>query len=267
MPHLLPQYNATYRVDKITGHTCRPIITISEAIDNRLVNTSTSDQVITKSGITLNVLGTYDQPLSLPSPYFVQNINDFQDSHLESASSNSQPIPGQLGDIQTSSSMSTDFIFNSLMVDCDNSETTIHWHLPQSYITTLQNQQPNILPRVVNNHHLFVNSEGVLESKLLQSAPVAVHVRFDNIRLLVSQSRICPVIESVQAIEGCHSCSLAAKIVLRAKSICQSGSVSVSFNAIPLSSRAITLSTDSSLVVIQFLTSQRCHRGACLPLP
>ena len=75
-----------------------------------------------------------------------------------------------------------------------------------------------------------------------------------------SQSRICPVIESVQTIEGCHSCSLAAKIVLRAKSICQSGSVSVSFNAIPLSSRAITLSTDSSLVDIQFLTSQRCHK-------
>ena len=82
--------------------------------------------------------------------------------------------------------MSTDFIFNPLMVDCDNYETTIHCHLPQSYITTLQNEQPNILPRVVNNHHLFVNSEDVLEYKLLQSAPVAVHVRFDNMRLLVS---------------------------------------------------------------------------------
>ena len=68
--YLLPQYNATYRVDKITGHTCRPIITISEAIDNRLINTSTSDQVITESGITLNVLGRYDQPLSLPSLVF-----------------------------------------------------------------------------------------------------------------------------------------------------------------------------------------------------
>ena len=146
------------------------------------------------------------------------------------------------------------------MVDCDNYESTLHCHLPQSYISTLQNQRPNILPRVVHNHHLFVNSEGVLESKLLQSAPVSIHLQFKDMRLSVSQSRICSVIESVESIEGCHSCSLAAKVVLRAKSICKSGSVSVSFNAIPMSSRDITLSTDSSLVDIQFLTSQRCHK-------
>ena len=34
--YLIPQYNTTYRVDKITGHTCRPSITVSEAIQNKL---------------------------------------------------------------------------------------------------------------------------------------------------------------------------------------------------------------------------------------
>ena len=258
--YLLPQYNATYRVDKITGHTCQPIITISEAIDNRLVNTSTSDQVITSSGIELNVLGTYDQPLSLPSSYFVQNIHDFSDSHLESASPHSQPVPGQLGDIQAASPLSTNFIFSSRMVDCTTYQTTLHCHLPDSYISILQNQRPNILPRAVHNHHLFVNTDGVLESTLLQSAPVAVHLRFSDMRLSVSQTKICPRIESIESVDGCHSCPLAAKIVLRAKSICSSGTVSVSFNAIPLSTRAVTLSTDSSLVAINFVTSLACHK-------
>ena len=258
--YLLPQYNATYRVDKITGHTCRPIITISEAINNRLVNISTSDHVTTKSGIALNILGTYDQPLSLPSPYFVQNIHDFSDSHLESASPNSQPVPGQLGDIQAPSPLSTNFIFSPLMVDCNTYETTLHCHLPQSYISVLQTQRPNILPRAVHNHHLFVNTDGVLESKLLQSAPVAVHLRFSDMRVSLLHTKVCPRIESIESVDGCHSCPLAAKIVLRAKSVCSSGLVSVSFNAIPLSTRAVSLSTDSSLVVIQFVTSLACHK-------
>ena len=105
------------------------------------------------------------------------------------------------------------------MVDCDNYETTLHCHLPQSYISILQTQKPHILPRVVHNHHLFVNAEGVLESKLLQSAPVAIHLQFEDMRLSISQTRICLAIESVVSIDGCHSCSLAAKIVLRAKSV------------------------------------------------
>ena len=39
----------------------------------------------------------------MPSPFLVQNVYDFSDSHLESASSPSQPTPGQLGDIQVPS--------------------------------------------------------------------------------------------------------------------------------------------------------------------
>ncbi|XP_043202078.1 uncharacterized protein LOC122370489 [Amphibalanus amphitrite] len=257
--YLLPQYNATYRVDKITGHTCQPIITISEAIDNRLVNTTTSDQVITNSGIELNVLGTYDQPLSLPSPYLVQNVHDFSDSHLESASSPSQPTPGQLGDIQAPKPLSTDFIFSPLMVYCTNYETTLRCHIPQSYISVIQNQRPNILPRAVHNHHLYINSDGVLQSKLLRSAPVNIHIRFNDMSLAISHYKICPRIESIDSVTGCHSCPVAAKIIIRAKSICSPGTVSVSFNNIPLSSRAVALSTDSSLVTIQFVTSVPCH--------
>ena len=79
-------------------------------------------------------------------------------------------------------------------------------------------------------------------------------------RLSLSQTKICPRIESIESVDGCHSCPLAAKIVLRAKSICSSGTVSVSFNAIPLSTRAVTLSTDSSLVAINFVTSLACHK-------
>ena len=146
------------------------------------------------------------------------------------------------------------------MVDCTSYETTIHCHLPESYISILQNQRPNILPRAVHNHHLFVNTDGVLESKLLQSAPVVVHLQFNDMNLSIFQTKICPRIESVESVTGCHSCSMAAKIVLRAKSICSSGPVSVSFNNIPLSTRSVALSTDSSLVTIQFVTSLACHK-------
>ena len=58
LPHIASTRSLVILVDQ-------SLLTISEAINNRLINTSTSDQIITKSGIELNVLGTYDQPLSL----------------------------------------------------------------------------------------------------------------------------------------------------------------------------------------------------------
>ena len=138
-------------------------------------------------------------------------------------------------------------------------DTTLDCHLPQSYISILQKQHPNILPRAVHNHHLYVNTDGTLESKLLQSAPVNIHLRFSDMRLTLNHYKICPRIESVESVTGCHSCPVAAKIVFRAKSICSPGLASVSLNQIPLSTRSIHLTTDSSLVVIHFFTSSACH--------
>lgn len=257
--YLIPKYNTTYRVDKITGHTCRPSITISEAIQNRFVNTTVVDQTVTQSGIQVNVLGTFDQPITLPSPYLVQNIHDQKDSHIESASPKSQPTPGQLGDIQTAEPLSTNFVFNPLMVDCNNYQTTVRCHIPQSYINILQQQRPNILPRAVHNHHFYLSSDGTLESTLLRSAPVVIHLRFQNMRISVKHTKICPRIESIVSVTGCHSCQLAAKIILKAQSLCSSGQASVSFNDIPLSTRSVHLSTDVSEVTIHFITSNPCH--------
>ena len=257
--YLIPQYNTTYRVDRITGHTCRPSITLSEAIQNKLINTTVVDQVVTNSGIQVNVLGTFDQPITLPSPFLVKNIHTHKDAHIESASPRSQPTPGQLGDIQATDPLSTNFIFNPLMVHCNNYETTINCHIPHSYINVLQKQKPNILPRAVHNHHFYLNPDGTLESTLLQSAPVVVHLRFKNMRVSVHHTKICPQIISVTSVTGCHSCQLAAKIILRAKSLCSSGPASVSFNDIPLSTRSVYLSTDESDVTIHIVTSSACH--------
>ena len=257
--YLIPQYNTTYRVDKITGHTCRPSITVSEAIENQLVNTTVVDQIVTQSGIQINVLGTFDQPITLPSPFLVQNIHNSKDTHIESASPKSQPTPGQLGDIQASHPLSTDFIFNPLMVHCSNYQTKITCHIPQSYINTLKQQRPNILPRAVHNHHFSLSPDGTLQSTLLRSAPVVIHLRFKNMRISVHHTKICPRIESVVSVTGCHSCQLAAKIILRAQSVCSSGPASVSFNNIPLSTRSVQLTTDVSDVTIQFITSSPCH--------
>ena len=138
--YLIPKYNTTYRVDKITGHTCRPEITVSEARQNKLVNTTVADEAVTQSGININVIGTFDQPITLPSPFLVRNIHDHKDAHIESASPKSQPTPGQLGEIQAANPLATDFIFNPLMVHCTNYETKIHCHIPQSYINILQEQ-------------------------------------------------------------------------------------------------------------------------------
>ena len=145
------------------------------------------------------------------------------------------------------------------MVDCGFYETTLHCALPQSYISILQDQRPNILPRAVHNHHLYVTPDGVLESKLLQSAPVVTHLRFDDMRITLHHYKICPRIESVESVTECHSCSVAAKIVLRARSVCSPGPASVSLNDIPLSTRSVNLPTDSSLVTIHFITSTACH--------
>ena len=257
--YLIPQYNTTYRVDKVTGHTCRPSITVSEAIQNKLVNTTVIDHMITQSGIDINVIGTFDQPITLPSPFLVQNIHNVKDSHIESASPKSQPTPGQLGDIQAAEPMSTNFVFNPFMVQCNNYETTINCHIPQSYINILQKQKPNILPRAVHNHHFYLAPDGTLESTLLQSAHVVIHLKFKNIRISVHHTKLCPQIISVTSVTGCHSCQLAAKIVLRAKSLCSSGPASVSFNDLPLSTRSVHLSTDVSDVTIHFVTSSPCH--------
>ena len=257
--YLIPQYNTTYRVDKITGHTCLPTITVSEAIGNKLVNTTVQEHMTTKSGIQVNVIGTFDQPITLPSPFLVQNIHNRKDSHIESASPRSQPTPGQLGDIQTTQPLSTTFIYNPNMVQCTNYETTTHCHIPQSYINILQQQKPNILPRAIHNHHFYLNTDGTLESTLLRSAPVVVHLRFNNMRISLRHTKICPQIISVQSVTGCYSCNLAAKIIIRAKSLCSSGSASVSFNDIPLSTRSVHLSTDVSDVTIHFVTSTSCH--------
>ena len=105
------------------------------------------------------------------------------------------------------------------MVDCNTYEATLLCHIPQSHISVLQAQRPNILPRAVHNPHLFVNTDGVLESKLLQSAPIAVHLRFSDMRISLLHSKVCHIIEFIESVDGCHSCPLAAKIVLRAKSV------------------------------------------------
>ena len=78
-------------------------------------------------------------------------------------------------------------------------------------------------------------------------------------RISVHHSKICPQILSVVSVNGCHSCQLAAKVTIRAKSLCSSGPVSVSFNDIPLSTRSVHLSTDVSDVTIHFVTSSSCH--------
>ena len=77
-----------------------------------MINTPVVDQIVTQSGIQINVLGTFGQPITLSSPLKVQNIHNHKDTHIESASPKSQPITGQLKDIQASHPLSTDFIFN-----------------------------------------------------------------------------------------------------------------------------------------------------------
>ena len=98
-----------------------------------------------------------------------------------------------------------------------------------------------------------------MQSTLVRSSPVVVHISFNDMRISISHTRVCPQIQSVVSVDGCYSCPLAAKLVLRAKSICSPGMASVSFNNIPLSSRAVKLSSDTSLVAIQFFTSTPCH--------
>ena len=100
---------------------------------------------------------------------------------------------------------------------------------------------------------------GTLESTLLRSAPVVIHLRFKNMRISLHHTKICPQIVSVTSVTGCHSCQLAAKIIIRAKSVCSSGQASVSFNNIPLSTRSVHLNTDVSDVTIHFVTSTPCH--------
>ena len=217
--------------------------------------------MITQYGIDINVIGTFDQPITLPSPFLVQNIHNVKDSHIESASRKSQPTPGQLGDIQTAEPMSTNFIFNPFMVQCNNYETTINCDVIYRRATSIffKKQKPNILPRAVHNHHFYLAPDGTLESTLLQSAPVVIHLKFKNMRISVHHTKICPQIISVTSVTGCHSWQLAAKIVLRAKSLCSSGPASVSFNDLPLSTRSVHLSTDVSDVTIHFVTSSPCH--------
>ena len=235
-------------------------MTVSEAIDNRLHNTTTSGSIVTKSGISVDVLGTFDQPTSLHAPYLVTNIRNAQDAHLESASPRQQPTPGQLGDIQAKSDSDINFIFNALMVECNNYDKAVDCHIPNSYISVMQNQKPNILPRSVHNHHVYVNTDGVLESTLLQSAPVSLHIRFRDLKVSFQRSKICPQIIAAESPSGCHSCHLNAKISIKARSLCSPGEVSVSFNDIPLSTRSVYLTSEITTIVIRFVTNKACHK-------
>ena len=258
--YLVGQYNQTYEVHRITGAICNPIIQVTEIINNTATEFVTSSTSITKSGIKVTVLGNYDQPSIQILDSFVRNIDDPQEAYLARSSPQNQVVTGTLGDIQSPTPFSKEFIFPHDFVLCHSYEERISCDSQESYVHTLTKTKSHILPKVHGNHKFLVDQSGTLKSQLLQSSPAIVHMVIKNMSVTVRTIQVCPQITSNLGVQGCHSCSVPAKFKITAKSTCQDGRVDVSLVDIPLSTRSVYLSTTDAPITIEFKTAKPCHQ-------
>lgn len=253
-----PQLINTYEVSEIRGHSCQYQISVTHVENNTMSRLLLSDTAITDSGIKITILGAYDQPQLHIQDKLIQRVGRPNEAFLAPASERNIPQANMVGAVQANTSFTTDFIFDPTMSVCDYFEDRLRCiHAPDS-IARLQATQEYALP-LQRDIHLFQIKDDKLQSSLIMSSAVRVQLHFSNLKLTLHTTNVCPQMEenSIQT-SGCHSCSVLARLTIKAYSSCQPGTVTVHFQQTNVHTKAIYLKTEPTLQVIKFHTDVKC---------
>lgn len=253
-----PDLLNSYEVSKLTGHSCKYHVSVTNIENNTISRLSISDTAFTPNGIRIAILGAYDQPQIYLTDKLIQRVGREEEAYLAPACDRNNPQSNMIGAIQANTSYTTDFIFAPDFTQCDYFEDNLRCLTSPDSIKRLQASQEYALP-LQKNIHLFSINEGMLQSTQLLSSAVRVQLHFRNYKIQVQTSTICPQLvgESITA-TGCYNCPILARITFRAHSSCQQGIASVELQKINIHTKAIYLKLEETTHIIKFQAEEKC---------
>ena len=258
----IPEYERIYKVSKITGRQCESTIVVTEGLADSNQTTyriSGQKNLITDTGIEIDLQGTYAQGDSYFKEALVTRVGNVTEGYLIEASPPSQPRSQSIGDVQSATQSMKTFIFDQTMVSCKFYHEQMRCRKPDSVITNMFTERKNALPLRHDKHEMSLSFNGKLISEPLESAPMNLLLSADEYSVFVKTVVVCPKIEKQISITGCYSCSSLAVLKIQAKSTCMPGVVSVAFKDITISTRMVKLETSSTEIIITFQTDKQTH--------
>lgn len=257
--YFIPELLESYEVRQITGHSCSYDLVVEEVQNSTVQVLTVKQSAVTANGIAIEVLGSLDQPALHLSEDLIQRVGNPEESYLAPSSSTNTPQAGLVGQIQANSSFTKSFIFDKNIVSCFFFETTLRCSLLPDVLQSLAETKDKALPITRSLHYLYMQ-DGVLQSRLLHTAPVKVMLHFTDYHLTIMTKNVCPKFAETPAeVQGCYACPLLAQISFTAFSTCHDGVVDVELQTISIHTRTVLLHTTSGTISIQFMASVQCY--------
>lgn len=253
-----PDLLNSYEVSKLTGHSCKYHVSVTNVENNTVSRLSISDTSYTPNGIRIAILGAYDQPQIYLNDKLIQRVGRPEEAYIAPACERNSPQNNMIGAIQANISYTTDFIFAPDLTQCDYFEDNLRCVTSPDSIEMLRASQEYALP-LQKNIHLFTINEGVLQSTQLLSSAVRVQLHFRNYKIALQTSTICPQLdgESITT-TGCYNCPILARLTFTAHSSCQPGIVSIQLQQISIHTKAVYLKLDPTTHIVKFQAEEKC---------
>lgn len=253
-----PDLLNSFEVSKLTGHSCKHLISVTHIENNTISRLLISDSAYTPNGIKISILGAYDQPQLHLTEKLIQRVGRPEEAYLAPACERNIPLPNMIGAIQANISYTTDFIFAPDLTTCDYFEDSLRCTTAPDTIERLRASQEYALP-LQKHIHLFNIEDGKLQSTQLLSSAVRVQLHFNNYKIALQTSTVCPQLneESIST-KGCYNCAILARLVFKAHSSCQPGLVTVQLQQISIHTKAVYLNIEESEHTIKFHAELKC---------
>lgn len=253
-----PDLLNSYEVSKLTGHSCKYHVSVTNVENNTISRLSITDAAFTPNGIKITILGAYDQPQIYLNDKLIQRVGRAEEAYLAPACERNSPQINMIGAIQANISYTTDFIFAPDLTQCDYFEDNLRCITSPDSLDRLRASQEYALP-LQKNIHLFKINEGVLQSTQLLSSAVRVQLHFRNYKIAVQSSTICPQLdgESITT-TGCYNCPILARLTFKAHSSCQPGIATVELQQISIHTKAVYLKLDTTMHIVKFQAEEKC---------
>jgi hypothetical protein len=150
-----------------------------------------------------------------------------------------------VGAIQADSPTAAQYLFADDLVTCKQSAGSLRCRQLDSALASLATKKNAKLPSVRGQHHMYLDSAGILRSHLLRSSGDALQIgiRLQHYNLTVLVTEVCPEISDKYSTVGCFGCAIPAKLTISARSMCKPGTVVVTYENVTLLTASIFLTT------------------------
>lgn len=254
-----PDLENSFEVSEITGHFCRYKLAVVHTDNGTVTYLTIKETEFTPTGIRVTILGAFNQPDIHLTESLVQRVARPSEAYLIHSSQINVPKVGEIGEIQSNSSYTKEFIFDREITSCDFYEDRLRCLTSVNALSQMMNTKQKAIP-LAKSLHLFRIHKGKLVSDLLLSSAVKVQLQFSDYKVTVQRKTVCPKISiNTITITGCYDCGLLARITLKAQSTCEIGIAEVLLTTINIHTKIVQLNTEEEEVIIKFQGTQRCY--------